>query len=54
MADKITIIPAGTVIFEPDGINRVTLMFPTENDAIVFYEMVCEWLDGESLIRVQK
>jgi hypothetical protein len=55
MADNITLIPEGTVIFPPDGINRVMLMFPNENDAIVFYEMLCEWLNGESLIcRVQK
>jgi hypothetical protein len=35
-----TIIPAGTRIYAPDGIHRVTLQFANENDAIVFYEWV--------------
>lgn len=32
------VIPEGTTIFEPDGIHQVTLQFPTQEDAIVFYE----------------
>ena len=38
MSTKITLFPAGTTFFEPDAIHQVTVMFPTENDAIVFYE----------------
>jgi hypothetical protein len=35
---RFTIVPAGTVIYEPDPIHRVTLQFATAEDAIVFYE----------------
>lgn len=35
---KMLIVPKDTVIFEPDDINRVIMMFPTQGDAIIFYE----------------
>lgn len=38
------VIPKSTVIFESDDINRVTLMFPTKDDAIIFYEFFRELL----------
>lgn len=39
-ATQMELIPADTVVFEPDGIHQVTLQFKSENDAIVFYEGV--------------
>lgn len=33
-----TVIPSGTVASSPDPIHRVTLMFPTADDAVVFFE----------------
>jgi len=37
-SQTLTIFPPGTVFFEPDGINQVTIQFPDENSAIVFFE----------------
>ena len=37
------IVPPGTVVYEPDAINRVTLQFATANDAIVFFEWLVSW-----------
>lgn len=34
--------PAGTTFWEPDDINRVTVQFPNQDDAIVFYEWLRE------------
>ncbi|HKN69996.1 MAG TPA: hypothetical protein VJX30_03130 [Terriglobales bacterium] len=34
----LTLFPAGTVFFEPDGIHQVTVMFPDAESAIVYYE----------------
>jgi hypothetical protein len=34
----ITIFPAGTHFFEPDPINRVSIMFPDQDSAIAFFE----------------
>jgi hypothetical protein len=39
-AQPMVAIPKGTVVFEPDDINRVSLMFPSQNDAIMFFELV--------------
>ena len=44
-AKTMLLIPKGTNIFEPDGINQVTLMFPTQDDAIVFYEYFRQLLE---------
>lgn len=41
-AKLMTIIPKGTLVSEPDVINRVTLMFRTADDAIIFYEAIVE------------
>lgn len=42
------IIPKNTTIFEPDAINRVTLMFPDQDSAIIFYEFWREKLGASS------
>jgi hypothetical protein len=44
------IIPPGTYVFEPDGIHQVTLQFPTQDDAIIFYE----WLLSAAERKVEK
>jgi hypothetical protein len=45
----VKIIPIGTELFEPDDLHRVTFQFPTQDDAIVFYEAMKELLDGAEL-----
>jgi len=47
-------VPKGTQIEEPDDINRVTLTFATQNDAIVFYEMLISLHNGELELRLGK
>lgn len=47
MAREMSFIPAGTIIAEPDGINRVMLMFETQEAAIIFYEMLVSVSMGE-------
>lgn len=39
-AKAVILIPPGTYLYEPDDIHRVTLQFPTQNDAIVFFEIL--------------
>lgn len=52
MSHEVTIIPAGTMIFEPDGIHQVTLQFKNADDAIVFYEAFKEILE-KSVVLVE-
>jgi hypothetical protein len=42
------IIPKGTVLYEPDPIHRVILQFPTQEDAIIFYQRLCA-VEGKTL-----
>jgi hypothetical protein len=37
-AKTMLVIPAGTLIEEPDPLHRVTLHFPNEDAAIIFFE----------------
>lgn len=55
-AQPMLAIPKGTVVFEPDGINRVSLMFPSQNDAIIFFEIVnaVAALEGPEIKRRKK
>lgn len=39
-AESLLAIPAGTPIYEPDAIHRVTLQFANQHDAIVFWEIM--------------
>ncbi len=41
---KMTLIPPGTQMLIAD--NRVVLVFPSENDAIIFMEMIKEMEKG--------
>jgi hypothetical protein len=43
-----TLLPAGTIIQAPDGINRVTFMFKSADDAIVFFEYFIEITKAEA------
>lgn len=35
---KMTMFPAKTCFFAPDGINQVTIQFPDQDSAIIFFE----------------
>lgn len=39
MTDEIVLLPPGTLISPPDPIHRVTLQFPDEDSAIIFFEL---------------
>jgi hypothetical protein len=54
MAHEMSFIPKGTMIEETDGINRVTLTFPTLEDAIVFHQMLLSIADGEMELTLVK
>ena len=47
------IIPEGTLLYEPDAIHRVTLQFPDEDSAIVFYEWLRELLIKADKLRAE-
>lgn len=36
------LLPSKILVYEPDDINRVILQFPTQNDAIIFFEFLRE------------
>jgi hypothetical protein len=36
--DQLMIFPPGTCFFEPDGIHQVTIQFPDQDSAILFFE----------------
>jgi len=38
--------PAGTTFYSPDDINRVTIQFPDENSAIMFFEWCRDRVGG--------
>lgn len=51
MSTKIQLFPPNTDIYEPDAIHRVVIQFPTENDAIVFFEwcrQICQTQSREN------
>lgn len=52
--DEMQLLPPGTEIFEPDEINRVTFQFPTEEDAIVFFEFFRAFASGEIKLQIVK
>ena len=49
-AEALLAIPGGTVIYAPDDIHRVTLQFDKQEDAIVFFEIMCA-LTGARLVK---
>ena len=42
-----TLFPAGTTFFAPDGIHQVTVQFPDADSAIVFYEWMIDLCKGD-------
>lgn len=44
MSETMLVIPEGTLLYEPDGIHRVTLQFPDEDSAIIYHEWLRELL----------
>ena len=44
--NSFTLLPADTIIFEPFK-NHVTILFPTEDDAIAYYEFLRAFISGE-------
>ena len=46
---EIEIIPPGSLISEPDDINRVTITFPTKDDAILFFQVMREGGKAEKI-----
>jgi hypothetical protein len=46
---EMEVIPKGTLLYAPDEIHRVTLQFPSENDAIIFYEWVKSVTGGKRI-----
>lgn len=43
---EFTLLPPGTVIFEPFQAH-VTILFPSDNDAIAFYQFLKSFVAGE-------
>ena len=39
---KMTLLPPGTLIYEPDGINRVVIQFENQDDAVFFYQFLVQ------------
>lgn len=37
-------LPPKTAIFAPDGINRVCIMFPDQDSAVLFYEVLRQFV----------
>ncbi len=43
---EFTLMPPGTLVFEPFN-GHVTILFPTEDDAIAFYQFLKSFVNGE-------
>ena len=50
--DDFTLLPEGTVIYEVDAANDVTIHFPTFDDAIIFREFLRAWIGGDINLEV--
>jgi len=48
-AESMTLFPLGTYFYAPDGINRVTIQFPDQDSAIVFFEWCRSLVNGEQV-----
>jgi len=48
------VLPSGTQIFAPNGINEVTLQFPDTDAAVIFFEFLRSWCAGEIQLEVVK
>lgn len=44
--EEFVLLPPGSVIFEPFK-KHVTILFPTEDDAIVYHEFLRSFISGE-------
>ena len=48
-------IPKGTEIEEPyEGSRKVVMVFPSHEDAIIFYEQLVSCNNGEQILRIGK
>ncbi len=47
------IIPPGTEVEAPDELNRVKFHFPTENDAILFWEWIKQASRTGAIIKIK-
>lgn len=51
-SEDLVLFPAGTEIFPPDEENTVAIVFPTNEDAIVFYEFLKSFNNSEIKLEI--
>lgn len=50
--EDFTVFPENTIIYEPDEIGRVTIQFPTKDDAIIYHEFLRAFINNELTLEI--